>query len=718
MKHFFLLYFVLFFAYPIFTQAQSYPEVWFEDSSLPVRYSNSHVSYSGNSWIKNIKQQLPVSNSVFYTPSNSLEINYISARNGHWAADIYYPRSEGLKLNKELILHFKLFIQSETSLDELPALELAKAKNPVLIGDTLLDTSTSYLIPLKKVIKRIERNKWLFVELSLNDLDFNLEGGIDAIRFVQNSSDGKEHVLFVDQIEFLPIDFPKSQLTSAAVLSSATAYERHVDLTWKLPLTPSIRYIKFYRSLDNKTFQPVAIRPVFAKRYSDIVSQKDKTYYYKISWVDYYYRESPLSTVLEVKTKELKDDALVKMVQNANTNYFIDGEEFNSGMQLRTIYSQNSEVSMKKSGVGILALIAGIKDDFSAREKLLKRMESVLSFLERAESAHGVFPEFMDGRTGKAIYRDREGEMGEHLIVDLESTAMMMQALLVSKQYFNQNNGREIELRNRITKIWRAVEWKEFVDPENLYLFNKWSSTNGIKEGTPLSGISKIYLYIMGLASPENNIDLASYYKALTRPLKVDERLVSHQDSILIEEDVEELTNIIHDNKNAYYETPLVNGHTYYGIPLFVGDVDDSVSDLLLGFIALDLKGKKDEFADYYENTKNLIKIKHRQSLEEGDDLGNRKLETSKGIAIYPYDQQLAFDNLKSYYLYHADALWTEYGFVRAIDFRQNQVVYPKAGIENGLNAVMIDNASSGFIWKLFMQDSDIAGIVKVLFGK
>lgn len=713
MKQSFLLYFFLFLTLPILTHAQSYPEVWFEDSGLPVSYSNSHVSYSGNSWIKNIKHQLPVSSSVFYTPNNALEFNYTSARDGHWVVDIRYPRLAPLKLNKGLTLHFKLLIQSETSADELPALELILAKQPVSVGDTSSDSPASYLIPLKNIIKKVALNKWLFVELPMKDL--NLEGGIESIRFLQNSFDGKEHILFIDQIEFLPADFPKTQLTSAAILSSATAYERHVDLTWKLPLTPSIRYIKIYRSLDNKTFQPVGIRPVFAKKYTDIVPHRIETYYYKISWVDYSYRESPLSNVLEVKTKELKDEALVKMVQNANISYFVDGEEFNSGMQRRNLYSQNSEVSTKNTGVGILALITGIKDDFQLREKLLKRMETILSFLENAENAHGVFPEFLDGRTGKAVYRDGNNE--NELVVDLESTGILMQSLLVSRQYFNQNNESETELRNRITKIWRAVEWNAFVNPENLYLFNKWSATNGIHEGNPLSGLSKLYLYIMGLASPENNIDLASYHKALSRPLKVDEKNISHQDSLLLEEDLQELTAII-DGKNAYYETPFVNGHTYYGVPLFVGNIDDNLSDLLLGFIALDLRGKKDEYADYYQNTKNLIKIRNRQSLEEGDDLTNSKLETAKAIAIYPFDEPLAFDNLKTYYLNHAETLWTEYGFVRVIDFRQNQIIYPKVGFENGLSAVMIDNARSGLVWKLFMQDSDINGIVKVLFNK
>src|SRR6185312_9111632 len=105
----------------------------------------------------------------------------------------------------------------------------------------------------------------------------------------------------------------------------------------------------------------------------------DETYFYKISWVDYRYRESPLSNVLEAKTRKLSDDELLKMVQKATVSYFVDGEEFNSGMQLKNITTQNSLVSIKNTGAGILALIAEAKEDVDAREKLLKRLEKILS---------------------------------------------------------------------------------------------------------------------------------------------------------------------------------------------------------------------------------------------------------------------------------------------------------------------------------------------------
>src|SRR3546814_13393057 len=82
---------------------------------------------------------------------------------------------------------------------------------------------------------------------------------------------------------------------------------RHVDLTWQLPLTPSIRYIKVYRADDNEHFEPIAIRPVFAQKYTDFVPYPEKTYYYKIAWVDYDYLESPFSDVIEATTHVASD---------------------------------------------------------------------------------------------------------------------------------------------------------------------------------------------------------------------------------------------------------------------------------------------------------------------------------------------------------------------------------------------------------------------------
>src|SRR5690606_9484582 len=179
------------------------------------------------------------------------------------------------------------------------------------------------------------------------------------------------------------------KLTGAAVLQSVMAFERHVDIYWRLPLTPSIRYIKIYRSENKKDFIPVAIRPIFATKYTDVVPAAGKAYQYRVAWVDYQYNESPFSNVLEATTKLLKDNELLDMVQHANIRYFVDGSEFNSGMHLLRFGSKDAIVSPKLTGVGLMALISGVEQKVLTREALVSRVQKIVGFLKGAETIHG-----------------------------------------------------------------------------------------------------------------------------------------------------------------------------------------------------------------------------------------------------------------------------------------------------------------------------------------
>lgn len=45
--------------------AQTYPEVVFENSLLSGNYAKSLVEYSGDSWVQNVKKNLPTTDSLF-----------------------------------------------------------------------------------------------------------------------------------------------------------------------------------------------------------------------------------------------------------------------------------------------------------------------------------------------------------------------------------------------------------------------------------------------------------------------------------------------------------------------------------------------------------------------------------------------------------------------------------------------------------------------------
>src|SRR5690606_2106825 len=91
---------------------------------------------------------------------------------------------------------------------------------------------------------------------------------------------------------------------------------------------------------------------------------------------------------------------------------------------------------------------------------------------------------------------------------------------LVARQYFNGENAAEEALRRKITEIWKAVEWNAFVKPQTHYLYSNWSREEGFNNAIPLSGQSKLSIYMMAIASPDYNIELHAYADAATRPLR------------------------------------------------------------------------------------------------------------------------------------------------------------------------------------------------------
>lgn len=666
---FYIVFFLSLLSVPISLMAETYSEVLFENSILPSSYSNSKVQYQGSSWIRNLRKSLPVSDSIFFTPNNALSLNYISSAQGFWQADVFYPESYQVSGNGVLLL--KLYVQSKTNINELPAFQIVQA-----------DSVASHPILLKDYISDFKENTWLSVEVPLSRIQGIANNPrIAAIRFLQQGTDNKEHQLYIDQIEILPSRTPMNKLTSAAVIQTVLPFERHIEISWRLPLTPSIRYIKIYRSENNKDFKPVAIRPIFATKYSDIVSEVGRTYYYRITWLDFQYRESPYSMVKEAKTGLLSDEELLNMVQQANVEYFVDGSEFNSGMQQLRRSHNDAIVSSKLTGIGIMALISGVNQKMIPRNILIDRLSKISNFLADAESIHGAYPALLDGRTGKGVFSNPDNP-----VIDLDGTSYLIQGLLVAKQYLNQQDATEAAIRNKITAISNAVEWNKFMQPGSPFLFTNWSVDTDFGEAIPLVGREALSTYLIAWASPAYNIPF--------------------NDSISM---VKNLSKEVH-----------------YGLSLTIGTVDDSLDSLLTAFAVFDPRDKHhDKVANYHNEMQNLIMIQYRKSLEEGSlsaGLGSDLIVDSKGwvdpssiVSTYPFNPDFALRNLVEVYRNYPTLFWSEYGF-RTINLKENKLSLNAEGVRFGTEAIMIENGKTNLIWKLFAQDPDINRIVDVLF--
>ncbi|SEM15313.1 Putative glucoamylase [bacterium A37T11] len=747
-------------------KADTYPGVLFENSILPGNYSESNASFEGNSWIRHAAGQIPVTDSIFFTPGNALLLNYVSASGGFWHAAIKFGQGRAYSTNKSEKLSFKLFVQGNTLVSELPMLRIIR------------DSSLSKPLFLAKYIDSYQQNMWFSVDIPVNELQDSLgEEPITAVVFSQGSTDGKEHAIFIDQIEFVTSTPPESALTGQAVLSSVNAFERHVDLSWQLPLTPSIRYIKIYRSEDQKNFQPVAVRPIYYRKYTDIVPITGKSYYYKIAWVDFQYRESPFSEVKKAETKVITDEELLDAIEKAHINYFVERVEINSAMQRTSNSQKNATVSVKNTGAGILALIAGAERNSISREALLMRLNKMTDFLSKADRFNGAWPKYINGRTGK-IVPDTSGRIEG----DLESTAFLMQGLLCARQYFNKDDRAEADLREHITLLWESVNWSDFtVTTNGLYLYNTWSPASEWAFSHPMGGYNTSFIsYFLAIASPKHAISPISYAQAYARPLipldtvwnsftlkeiaeknnqklpftTKEKQLLKENQSISEEEKMWLTTKLLKQQSllkkdSLLYDTVIfdsisgksknflrkqyVNDSVYFGVKLKVGSVLQPLTEAMSLYMAFDPRKKQDAFCNYFLNMTNLTKIHYRKDVSSvflpvqvsqdiwgyADDIAAKGvIHPAAAVAAYPYLPTAALKVMGKYYRQFGYFLFAEYGFRRAFNLNKNWVEDDYDGLDQALVAVNIENARTGLIWKLFMQDPDISKASEKLFAE
>ncbi|SEK63607.1 glucoamylase family protein [Parapedobacter koreensis] len=703
--------------------AETYPEVLFENSMLGGSYAYSAIHHEGGSWVENVGGRLPVSDSIYFTPGNALSLKYTALQQGNWYAQIVYPyASNHYRPESTDVLTFKLYVVSNTKSSALPKLAIYQQ-------DTL-----SSSVDLANYITDFQTNMWLNVRLPVRDIHgVRMDEAIDGIRFSQGAGDNGTHWLYIDQIEFLPAKPPRVKLSSPAVLSAAKAYDRHVDLTWQLPLTPSIRYIKIYRSEDNTHFDPVAIRPIFVQKCTDFVPYSNKTYYYKIAWVDYDYLESPFSEVIEASPKTANNEALLDVVQAAHFNYFWERAEVNSGMHVARFGVDDATVSVKETGLGILSYVVGAERGFVSRSSVRNRLQRILNFLDKVERYNGVFPAKIDGRTGKGVFAvDTIPE------ADLEATAFLMQGLLVAKQYFEGDGDKAHLLTEKIDTLWSEVAWNQFVieGQENI-LLDRWSPVVGFRDALPLGGFNVDFIcYILALASPQFALGPEAY----TEGLGIHRKLADSTHALELVGNPAFSVQLQQENDPVlphYVEFPYTSDSTVYGLPITVGSVDTSLLEAYKPFLAFDPRNKKDKFVNYFANNVNLAKAYQRRDNEHRccgfskdiwgmeavvdttDSLSDTLYTVNPAIASasYGYMPAEAMQSIRAFYDEFGQALFTEYGFRKWIAINDNALADEYDAMNQAAVVVMIENGRSGLIWKLFSDHPDIKKVIENHFS-
>ena len=409
------------------------------------------------------------------------------------------------------------------------------------------------------------------------------------------------------------------------------------------------------------------------------------------------------------RSTNLSDSALLDLVQQQTFRYFWDFAHPVSGMARERSNGSfgygNETVTTGGTGFGIMSVVVAAERKWISRDTAAKFMLKMVNFLLKANAYHGAFPHWMDGATGKTIPFSRKDDGA-----DLVETAYLFQGLLCARQYFNEDNKTERELRNRIGWMWADIEWNWFTQGQEV-LYWHWSPNNGWAMNFPVKGFNEcLIMYILAASSPNEKYQVPSsvYHRGWAQ------------------------SNFFKNGKE-YYGIKLPLGFDYGG-PLFFSQYS---------FLGLDPRGLKDRYADYWEQNKNHTLINRQHCIlnpkkfkgygencwgltasdtyngyaahSPTEDLGT--ISPTAALSAFPYTPEYSMQALKHFYYDLGDKIWSEYGIVDAFNETKNWIAQSHLAIDQGPIIAMIENYRSGLLWKLFMSCPEIkAGLKKLGF--
>jgi len=719
---------------PAWAQSAYYRHVVFDNSQQGDYYWNSSALAVPPSTLESGKSRLPVETKIFRSPPNALRLRWQSQSGGAWDAQIHlvnfrnrFPQLSGQNLD------FWIYAPQAIKAADLPRITLSDAPDGLQVAQ--FPGSFSQPEPLGKYVGDVPAGRWIPVRLPLTALRsgsvyaFHPER-LQSVIFHQGVADAVPHTLLIDNIR-VDDDPAPAQADSAAAAAaapglklvapamlSAKGYERHVLLHWEGAESPALAYYQVYRSQSGGPFQPIDIQLPGIHRYVDFLGRSNLSADYKVAAVDWQGHASTLSAPAAASTRDMSDDELLTMLQEAAFQYYWDGAEPHSGMAQENLPGDDRIVATGASGLGIEALLVGVDRHFISRAQGLERLAKIVGFLEHAPRYHGAWSHYMNGATGQTMPLFGMLDNGG----DLVETAFMMQGLLAARQYFNGAAARERELHGRITRLWETVEWDWYRDnPQSDFLYWHWSPQWGFEIHHPLIGFNEtMAVYLLAIASPTHGVPADMYYSGWASQ---NARALAYRQGWSGSAD-----------GNHY-----ANGHSYFDIKLDVGV--GSGGPLFFthySFSGFDPHQLHDRYtASYFENNRNIALInrawcianpKHHAgygpdtwgltasdgptgyatpAADEANDTGTMAL--TGALASFPYTPEASMLAFKHYYRDLGAELWGIYGPRDAYDPTVGWVSPIYMGLDQAPIVVMVENYRTGLLWKTFMSNPEMA---------
>lgn len=377
------------------------------------------------------------------------------------------------------------------------------------------------------------------------------------------------------------------------------------------------------------------------------------------------------------------DEQLLEEIQRGSFQFFWNETNPATGQVKDRAYLNGKDTrtmsSIAATGFGLTALCIGDSRGYAATVDITNRVRNTLQFLYgQMPNVHGFYYHFVDMNTGQ---RWAQCELSS---ID---TSLLLCGVLTARQYFQ-----DAEIQDLATKIYNRVEWPWMLNGGPTFSMG-WTPESGFLNARWEHYCELMMIYLLGIGSTTNAVPAATW-NAWTRPTI------------------------------TYQGLTYISGND----PLFTHQYSQAW---------FDFRGKKDAYANYFDNSVTATKA-HKlfclslngQFGDYADDLWGISASdyvhgytawggpppqgpidgsivpcaTGGSLAFLYPDCMKVLRNIRGAY---AAKGWGLYSYVDAFNPLSGWYDTDALGIDLGITMVMAENYRSGLVWDTFMKNPE-----------
>ncbi len=378
-----------------------------------------------------------------------------------------------------------------------------------------------------------------------------------------------------------------------------------------------------------------------------------------------------------------EDDQFLDELERANFLFFWEQAHPESGLikdrcNVRTP-DKSTVSSIAATGFGLTALCIAHQRGYAPAAEIRNRVVTTLRFLYRRMPHHrGFYYHFGDIATGARVW-DSE--------ISSVDTAILLCGVLSCRRYFPES-----EISKLAFEIFSRADWT-WLSADTTLLPHGWTPEGGFLPYRWDYYSELMMMYLLGLGSSSYPLPISTW--------------------------------------NSWKRTTFeYDGLRYVGsfAPLFVHQYSQAW---------FDFRGKRDQYADYFQNSVTATEVHRRFCLELATDFptysenlwGITASDSKNGYAIWggppqmgeidgtiapaaaggslPFLPAETLRVLKHIRKQYGAVAWNRYGFINAFNPLTKWTGTDVIGIDTGITMLMAENLRTSFVWEVFMKNAE-----------